>query len=62
MAGIAPTGGVTDLSAISFAAEYQARVASLQKDAVELQGKLSLQLIQSATSNGQVGQQLDVLA
>jgi hypothetical protein len=62
MAGIAPIGGGTDISALSFSTEYQARVMSLQKDTVELQGKLSLQLIQAAASSGQVGQQLNVVA
>jgi hypothetical protein len=62
MAGIEPVSGTGAANALAFATEYQARVVSLQKDAVEMQGKMSLQLIQAAVSNTQVGQQLNVLA
>lgn len=55
MSGISGVGG---LSGIRFEAEYAARVAKLQKDAVDLQGKLSLQLI--AASTGDTGQNFDV--
>lgn len=56
MSGIGPVGGIT--SSVQFAAEYGARVANLQKDALEQQGDLALQLINSASING--GQSLDI--
>ncbi len=56
MSSIGSIGGIT--SGVQFAAEYGARVANLQKDALEQQGDLALQLINSASING--GQALDV--
>lgn len=41
-----------------FAAQYGAKVASLQKDAVEMQGDMALKLIESASIYPQQG--LDV--
>ncbi len=54
---------ITGLSAVSgsqFQAEFQARVASLQKDAAELEGELALKLIESASIDPAVGRQLDI--
>jgi len=57
MAGIT---GLSGLSEAQFQAEFQARVASLQKDAIEREGDLALKLIESASIDPAVGQQLDI--
>ena len=54
MSGISAAGGI---SSIQVQTAYDARVASLQKDAVEQQGREALKLIQSA---GSAGKQLDI--
>ena len=41
-------------------AEYQARVLKMQKDEVSLQGRMALDLIQSAATATGVGQQLNI--
>lgn len=51
MADISSINGISNLSALQFETEYQAKVAKLQKDAVNLQGQMALELIQSVTSN-----------
>ncbi|MFM1919829.1 MAG: hypothetical protein RLZZ303_1463 [Candidatus Hydrogenedentota bacterium] len=53
MAGIGAVGGITN--GAQFVAEYGAKVARLQKDALEQQGDLALQLIQSASINPSQG-------
>ncbi|MBI1319200.1 MAG: hypothetical protein GC168_09685 [Candidatus Hydrogenedens sp.] len=56
MAGIPSVGATT--AALRFQAEYSGRVAKLQLDAVEQQGDLALQLIQSASVD--TGQNLNI--
>ena len=55
MAGIPSVGGI---ASIQFQTELTARVASIQKDAVEQQGDLAIQLIESATVD--TGQNLNI--
>jgi len=62
MAGIPSLGGVQAASSIEFQTQRQAAVAGLQKDAIEQQGDQALQLIQSASLNQAIGQNLDELA
>jgi hypothetical protein len=58
MAGISAVGGAAGISSARFAAEYQAKAVSLQKDVIDLQGQSALTLIQSAGVQG-TGQQID---
>lgn len=58
MAGISAVGGPT-LSAQQIEAQRSVQVAKLQKDAVDLQGDLTLQLLQSAQVTG-TGQNLNI--
>ena len=58
MAGISGVGGAT-LSAQQIELQRTVQVAKLQKDAVELQGDLALQLLQSAQVSG-TGQNLNI--
>lgn len=55
MAGLSSIGGV---SAVNFSAQYGARVAVLQKNALEQQGDMALKLIQSASLD--TGRSLDI--
>jgi hypothetical protein len=57
MAGISSVGGPS-LPPAQFQAEYAARAAKLQKDAIDQQGDLALKLINSASSG--TGQQIDI--
>lgn len=59
MAGVS---GITGAQSISFGAEYQARVLSLQKDAMNMQGQMAIELINAAVVSPQSGQQLNVTA
>lgn len=58
MPSISSVGGAS-LSASQIQTEYSARAAKLQKDAIEQQGDLALQLINSASASG-TGQQIDI--
>ena len=58
MAGISGVGGPT-LSAQQIELQRTVQVAKLQKDAVDLQGDLALQLLQSAQVSG-TGQNLNI--
>ena len=58
MAGISGVGGPT-LSAQQIELQRTVQVAKLQKDAVDLQGNLALQLLQSAQVSG-TGQNLNI--
>ena len=61
MAGISATGGVSAaMSNLELQTQMSAQVASLQKDAIEMQGDMALQLIQSAATTTGVGQQLNI--
>jgi hypothetical protein len=61
MAGIAGIGGaITGIQNLKFEAEYQARVLATQKDVMELQGKMALQLIQSSGIDPAVGGNLNI--
>lgn len=58
---VAAIGGA--LSRVEFETAYQGAVLRNQKDAIDLQGQLAVQLIQSASvPGGDIGQNLDVLA
>ncbi|MBI2424642.1 MAG: hypothetical protein HYV27_17560 [Candidatus Hydrogenedentes bacterium] len=57
MAGIPSIGGI---GAAQFQAQYQAATLKLQKDAIDLQGDLALQLIASASVPTGTGQNLDL--
>ena len=59
MDGVTAVGGFSGIQELRFAAEYQARVAALQKDAANLQGELALKLIESAVIEPNSGR-LDV--
>lgn len=52
MAGISAIGGSNSMSTVELAAAYDARVASMQKDALEQQGEEALKLIQAASASG----------
>ena len=56
MAGASSIGGAAGISSLKFQAEYQAKAAALQKDAIELQGQSAVKLIQSAGVDGSGGQ------
>ncbi len=56
ISGINASGGAMPLQ---FQVQYQAKVASLQKSAVEMQGDMVMQLLQSVADT-QVGGQLDI--
>jgi len=56
MAGVSSIGATA--GAIQFNAELSARVAALQKDAIDQRGDLALQLIQSAAVD--TGQSIDI--
>lgn len=58
MAGISGVGGAT-LSAQQIELQRTVQVAKLQKDAVDLQGDLALQLLQSSQVSG-TGQNLNI--
>ena len=58
MPGISAVGGLT---ALAIRQEYQVRVASLIKDAVEFEGDMAVKLIASAASAAETGNTLDVL-
>lgn len=59
MVGIAGLTGMDNAAALPLKVQYQAQVAKLQKDAIDMQGDLALQLIESASTNA-VGKQLDL--
>lgn len=48
MAAISSVGTAGGPSATQFQAEYQAKVAKLQKDATDMQGDMAMKLIESA--------------
>ena len=62
MAGISGIGSVgPGLQGVRLAAEFQAAGLRIQKQAIQLQGNLALQLIQSATvTDPHVATKLDV--
>ncbi|MCC6145870.1 MAG: hypothetical protein IT368_18840 [Candidatus Hydrogenedentes bacterium] len=61
MAGIAGVAGaVSGIQSLKFEAEYQARVLATQKDVMELQGNMALQLIQSAGVDPAVGGNINI--
>jgi len=58
MAGIPSIGTVG--SRLEIQNEFQARVAKLQKEAIDMQGEMAIQLIESATAQQAAGRQLDI--
>ena len=59
MAGITAMGGTgATMSNVELQTQISARVASLQKDAVEMKGDMALKLIDSAASG--TGQKLNI--
>lgn len=58
MPGISAVGG--SLPSAVFQAEYAARAAKLQQDAINQQGDLALKLIASSSAATGTGQQLDI--
>jgi len=60
MAGISAVGDAGSVSNLQFQNEYQVKVAKLQKDAVDFQGDMAMQLIQSATVAAPSGNTLDI--
>lgn len=60
MEGISSIGA--GMPAMQFETEFQTKVAVMQKNAVDQQGELMLQLIQSAGVDPQVGAALNVQA
>lgn len=59
MDGISQTGGFVGAQGMQLAAEYQTRVAVLQKDAAKMEGEMALKLIEAA-SIPTGGQTLDI--
>lgn len=55
ISGIGPT-----LSTAQLQMAYDARVASLQKDALQMSGEMSQQLIESAMADPAVGQKINI--
>ncbi len=58
MESISSAGGAAGISNAQFAAQYAAKTASLQKDAIEMEGEMATKLIESAGVQGQ-GHQID---
>ncbi len=48
------------VSSLQFQTELTARVASMQKDAVDMQGDMAMKLIEAASTTPQVGSQLNI--
>lgn len=60
MTETAGVGAAGLLSALNLRIEYQARVAKLLQEAVNMEGELALQLIQAVATNPDVGANLDI--
>ncbi len=58
MSSISGIGSTLSTAQLQMA--YNARVASLQKDAMQMSGEMSQQLIESAVSDPAVGQKLNI--
>ena len=62
MEGLASVTGNGGIQAVKLQTEYAIRAAKMQQDAMNLQGDLAMKLIQTATADPAVGQNLNLLA
>ncbi len=62
MAAISGIEGSGSTKSVELAMEYQARVLKMQKDALNMQGEMALELINAVAAPSSAGHQIDVRA